>query len=156
MRKVLGVVAALTLSANAASAKDTYGDAGCGLGSLVFGNDPGLVQVLAATTNGTFGSQTFGISTGTSNCGASKGSKGAAIFIEANREALAKDISRGNGETIVTLTHITGCNDAKAVGATLQRSFASIYPSAAVSDEKVTESILATLKGQPALACGNI
>src|SRR5690348_11977029 len=46
-----------------------YGMAGCGLGSLVFGpNDAPVAQVLAATTNGTFASQTFGISSGTSNC----------------------------------------------------------------------------------------
>ena len=45
-----------------------YGDAGCGLGSIVFGSEQGGVQVLAATTNGTFYSQTFGITTGTSNC----------------------------------------------------------------------------------------
>src|SRR5690348_10000976 len=45
-----------------------YGVAGCGFGSMLFGKQPGFIQVLAATTNGTFGSQTFGISTGTSNC----------------------------------------------------------------------------------------
>src|SRR3954469_2639303 len=46
-----------------------YGMAGCGLGSLIFGpvNSPGA-QILAATTNSTFGSQTFGITSGTSNC----------------------------------------------------------------------------------------
>ncbi len=154
MRRLL-VAAAVLLTAGVASARP-YGDAGCGLGSMAFGDEPGLVQVLAATTNGTFGTQTFGISTGTSNCGPSRTAKGARVFIEANREALAKDISRGNGETIATLTHITGCNDARAVGVTLQKNFSSIYPSAAVSDAQVSDSILSTLKGEPALACGNI
>src|SRR5437868_47659 len=46
-----------------------YGMAGCGLGSLLFGpvNEP-FAQVLAATTNATFATQTFGITSGTSNC----------------------------------------------------------------------------------------
>ncbi len=61
----LGALGALALSAHAAP----YGEAGCGLGSMIFGDSPGFVQVLAATTNGCSGSQTFGITTGTSNCG---------------------------------------------------------------------------------------
>ena len=37
----------------------TYGLAGCGLGSMAFGDSPGAVQIFAATTNGLFGTQTF-------------------------------------------------------------------------------------------------
>src|SRR6266571_3742686 len=72
MRFALAVAAAALLSvATTASAQaglrgtGVYGAAGCGLGSMVFGNQPGGVQVLAATTNAT-GIQTFGITTGTS------------------------------------------------------------------------------------------
>ena len=43
-----------------------YGMAGCGLGSLAF--EPGEGQISAATTNGTFYNQFFGISSGTLNC----------------------------------------------------------------------------------------
>ena len=156
MRKCLVAgIAVLAFAGNAQAAR--YGDAGCGLGSLAFGDKPGMIQVLAATTNGTFGTQTFGITTGTSNCGASgSGTAKAKIFIEANREALAKDISRGSGETIGTLTYITGCKDARAVGAKLQKNFTSIFPSESVSTDKVTESVLQTLKGDPSLACENI
>ena len=67
-----------------------YGDAGCGLGSILFGAKPGFVQVFAATTNGTFGSQTFGITTGTSNCGGGGGGTPTARnYVETNREAAA-------------------------------------------------------------------
>jgi hypothetical protein len=42
---------------------------GCGLGTIVFEGQNGLVsQTFAVTTNGTFGNQTFGITSGTSNC----------------------------------------------------------------------------------------
>ena len=44
-----------------------YGTAGCGLGSIAIGPKPGMMQVVAATLNMT-GVQTFGITTGTSNC----------------------------------------------------------------------------------------
>src|SRR5512138_978635 len=75
--------------------RGVYGTAGCGLGSMAFGNQKGAIQILAATTNSLFGTQTFGITSGTSNCGeAAVGSKGTRIFIEGNRDALAKDAAR--------------------------------------------------------------
>ena len=64
------MIAGITLASSSAFAG--YGAAGCGLGSFVFGdNNSWWAQTLGATTNGTSGSQTFGITTGTSNCDAS-------------------------------------------------------------------------------------
>jgi hypothetical protein len=137
--------------------KGRYGDAGCGLGSMAFGDQQGAIQILAATTNGFFGNQTFGITSGTSNCqGMSGGAQASKVFVEANREALAKDISRGSGETIGALTWITGCNDSRLVGATLQKEFKAIFPDEAVSNEAVTATILKALKSEPSLTCQNI
>lgn len=130
-----------------------YGTAGCGLGSLVFGNQPGAVQIFAATTNGTFGSQTFGITTGTSNCGPGLFAMGTKNFVEANREALAKDVSRGEGEAIGALTVINACADSHAVGAALQRNFKAIFPSENASSDEVTKAILDTLHADPSLGC---
>jgi len=136
--------------------KGRYGDAGCGLGSMAFGDQQGFVQVLAATTNGFFGTQTFGISSGTSNCSGLSSSQATRIFIEANREALAKDISRGSRETIGTLTWISGCADSRAVGARLQKNFRAIFPNQSVSTDDVTASVLSTLKSDASLACQNL
>src|SRR3954469_7964165 len=119
MRKARWMIAALVLGAAATHADaenpaahghSTFGTAGCGLGSLVFGDQKGAIQILAATTNSLFGSQTFGITSGTSNCGeAAVTTAGTRTFIEGNREALAKDAARGSGETITTLTAVAGC-----------------------------------------------
>ena len=65
MKKVMA--AAILVAFGAVAFAEDYGSAGCGLGSLVFKQNDGT-QILAATTNGTFGSQTFGITFGTSNC----------------------------------------------------------------------------------------
>src|SRR5258706_1629657 len=82
-----------------------YGPAGCGLGSLIFSPDSGFTPIFAATTNGTSYTQTFGISSGTSNCDTGpSSSKSAKVYVETNREALAKDIARGSGETLAGLT----------------------------------------------------
>jgi len=130
-----------------------YSTAGCGLGSMIISSG-GIVQIFAATTNGTSANQTFAITSGTSNCEDSdSGDDSARVFVQANRIALAKDISRGTGETIENLTAIAGCADSKAVGARLQSNFRGIFPSASVSSDQVTDSILSTLKSDRALAC---
>ena len=135
-------------------AADGYGSAGCGLGSILFGDEPGIIQVLAATTNGTSGSQTFGITSGTSNCADSRGGAASAkAFIEANRETLSKDIAKGQGETIANLSALAGCADEAAVGATLQQNFETIFPQASIEDTQVSESVLQTLKSNAQLSC---
>jgi hypothetical protein len=134
-----------------------YGTAGCGLGSLLFGNKPGIVQIFAATTNGTFANQTFAITTGTSNCSdTSGGSASAKVFIQANREALTKDIARGQGETLRNLSNLAGCGNATGVATTLQKNFSAIFPAASTSTDQVSDSILSTLKGDKTLACTNL
>ena len=147
---ILGV----TFSMGAVAHADPYGTAGCGLGSLVFENDKGLVQVLAATTNGCFGTQTFGITSGTSNCeDTAGGTASAKAFIETNREAFAKDVARGQGETIANLSSLAGCSNPTAVGSTLQHNFSQIFPSGAVADTTVSTSVVNTLKAHPELSC---
>lgn len=134
-----------------------YGPAGCGLGSLVFEPNSGFTQVFAATTNGTFGTQTFGISSGTSNCtDAEGGSDSAKAFIETNRPAVAKDIARGQGETIDSLTRLAGCADARAVGASLQKNFDQLFPSATMSDAEVGTSVVKALQSDPSLHCRSL
>lgn len=157
MRKVWFAAALVAATVSSVAMAAGYGTAGCGLGSLLFDDQKGMIQILAATTNGTFASQTFGITTGTSNCtDTAEGAKAAKVFIEANREALAKDMSRGTGETITSLTSIAGCNDAMTVGATLQKNFTTIFPNENVSNDDLVKNVLTTLKTDKTLACGNV
>jgi len=155
---LIAVVALFAAPAFGQGLKGTgrYGTAGCGLGSLVFQDQPGAVQIFAATTNGTFGSQTFGITTGTSNCGAGMMKTGTRNFVDANREALAKDISRGQGEAIGALTVINACEDSTKVGAALQKEFQAIFPSAQASSDEVTDAILRALHADPSVGCGKV
>jgi hypothetical protein len=160
------LIASLSLAASTASAADAaksvekglkgsgkYGTAGCGLGSLAFGSQPGAVQIVAATLNYT-GIQTFGITTGTSNCEPGLLAMGTKNFVEANREVLAKDAARGEGEAIGAIAVINQCKDLKGVGAALQRDYGTIFPSEKTSNEEVTAQILKTLHSDPSLGCG--
>ncbi|SFL08370.1 Protein of unknown function [Nitrosomonas aestuarii] len=98
----------LPLSAGAAG----YGTAGCGLGSMVIGSDRGAKQIFAATTNGTSGSQTFGMTSGTSNCG-DHGllnlSKEREVFASENYTSLVKEMAQGKGENLNILASMYQC-----------------------------------------------
>jgi hypothetical protein len=150
--KTLTVAAALLFASDAFAQK--YGAAGCGLGSLAFGNQPGGVQILAATTNGTSWNQTFGITSGTSNCGPTGLAMGTKNFVDANREVLAKDAARGAGEAVGAIAVINLCKDVHGVGSALQKNYAEIFPSEKASNEDVTDAILKTLYSDPSLGCG--
>jgi hypothetical protein len=148
------VAAAAVVSASGSAQAKSYGPAGCGLGSLIFEPNSGFTQVFAATTNGTFGSTTFGITSGTSNCAdTGGGSASAKAFVETNRVALAKDIARGSGETIEGLSKLAGCREATAVGSSLQRRFDQIFTDASASDSEVSESVIDALRTDTSLSC---
>ena len=140
MKKFLALVAfAVAFSASSAYAVDSTG---CGLGSTIFKGQSGLLfQVLAVTTNGSFGNQTFGISTGTSGCdqhGRITGGTGRVLaFLENNLEQFAVDAARGHGETIDTVAALMGVSSDKA-GTTIKENFAFIFDSHDVSAVTVT------------------
>lgn len=106
--KIVFLFVVLMFSAVAFAAKP-YGMAGCGLGSMVMGKEGN--QILAATTNGT-GTQTFGISSGSSNCiTASEQTARIKNFIETNQEALVTDMAKGQGDSLKTLSGMYGCDN---------------------------------------------
>lgn len=128
-----------------------YGMAGCGLGSMVVGKKGG--QIFAATTNGTAYNQTFAITAGTSNCVDSPNSEVAQrmdTFIASNKLALASDIARGNGETLVNISGMMGCAEQSGkISKVLQSNFNEIFPSSTVYPNEITDSIISTvLKNQ--------
>jgi hypothetical protein len=141
MRKLLFVVAALIMTSSAFAAK--YGSAGCGLGSMIFeGDQTWWKQVLAGTTNFT-GLNTIAISLGTSNCDSPAPLKigQAEAYIEANKVALANDIARGNGETIVGLSKVYGCANSTEFGRALKSNYTMIFPNTTADSREITHSI---------------
>ncbi len=142
--KNLSLALALILMGSLASAASDgkIGPAGCGLGNLLMGSTGS--QVSAATTNDT-GVQTFGITTGTSNCGPGLFSSQMDIFVESNKVALSNDAARGQGETIAVLTNMMGCQDAKAVGATLKANYGEIFEANGTDARAISKSILSTV-----------
>ena len=151
MKRALIALVAVALSAPAAFAGNGKANTGCGLGTMLFGSsqadDSIVLQILAVTTNGTFGTQTFGISSGTSEC-----EQPASVvknerlneFIQANLDNLARDIARGQGETLSTLGELMAvpAADRETFSKKLQAHFVEIFPSSDVQYAHVTDTIL--------------
>jgi len=100
--------------------------------------------VLAATTNGTSGNQTFGITSGTSNC--DKPSNFVSNdklnkFVAENMDELALDISAGHGETLQTVAKLMNVENTDAFSAKLQANFSNIYSNQDVTSANVIDSI---------------
>lgn len=155
----LAAVSTLVLAAGHGVARaDGYGAAGCGLGAMLIGSKPGFMQVFAATTNGILGNQTFGISSGTLGCGAAPAPAvaSAKAYVETNRQSFAKDVARGQGETIVNLSQLAGCADNAAVAAKLQANFKTVFPTANASDAQVSASAVNLLKADTSLRCSKL
>jgi len=108
---------------------------GCGIGTLLWeDNADGSVisQSLQATTNGTFGNQTFGITSGTLGCEQPASiikNDRALAFTADNMDPLARDIAAGQGETLETLAELMEFNpEARpALYSVLQSNFNQIF-----------------------------
>jgi hypothetical protein len=152
MKKALLVLGLLVLSATVASAQvvgQTKRNVGCGLGTMIFGEhaETTLFQVFAATTNGTFGNQTFGITFGTLECERPARfvtNERLQEFVHANLDDLAQDIASGRGETVETLAELLSVSPEKRVSfyRNLQTHFAEIFPSADVEYAHVVDTIV--------------
>jgi len=154
MKKLLVTAMAVSFVALASTSfavtfdsKSSYGAAGCGLGSVIFGNQPGPIQVVAATTNGTFGNQTFGITSGTSNCGSPLFASNTHVndFVASNMDALARDIARGNGETLDAFAELlqVPVDQRAAFAGKLQASFDQVFTSEKVVMADVVDNAVA-------------
>jgi hypothetical protein len=147
MRKIL-VLAALgvMISGGVAFAGDP--DVGCGWGTMAFKGQKGVAsKVLAATTNGILGNQTFGISSGTLGCnqgGVVKAELKVQMYAGANIDKLASDMAAGQGESLDTLAHLIGIANADrdAFFGLTQTHFGELFP----SDQMTAGEMLTTLK----------
>ena len=112
---ILTVCSILVLqSVGVGAAGNSDNGPGCGLGKLAWmdygGQKQIAPQVMMATTNVTFGSQTFGISSGTSGCtndGVIIKNKHMNLASRAF-ESLAQEMAQGQGEHLASLAALLG------------------------------------------------
>ena len=107
---MLSVVVLFGMQAGLAMAANPDTGPGCGLGKLAWGDYAHqkniAPQVMMATTNGSFGSGTFGISSGTSGCtndGKVMAEHKTTLFAQLNFENLSQEMAQGQGEHLASL-----------------------------------------------------
>lgn len=145
MKRILLAAAVLC----AGSFAQAQGDAGCGLGSMVIQENTKVMQILAATTNGT-GGQIFAISTGTSNCKSQqivRNDRAIQYFTEANQSDLSREMAQGQGEKLQTLAALYGCQgDAtRAFASKAQASYSAIVPSSDITATAMVQNMNNTI-----------
>ena len=152
MKKII-IASLLVLTPLAVQATNS---AGCGIGSQLFAGQKGLVpNVLAATTNGISGNNTFGMSSGTLGCNQNDTVTAAAdTFLDANMERVARDMSTGEGEALETLATLIGVDaaDKAAFYTVSQSNFKTIFSRDDVSSLEVMTSLKAAMYTYAALA----
>ena len=162
MRKIATLAAGAMLFASVAFA-GSQNDAGCGVGSLIFKNNDMGAQILAATTNGTFGNQTFGITTGTLGCTASGNlsqstradvERAQKNFVNVNYRNLSRDMAQGQGEYLTSLAALLGCSpDATAsFGKMTQKNYSQLFPGKTAEPNKVLGALKLDVKKDAALS----
>ncbi|WP_166170104.1 DUF3015 family protein [Acinetobacter sp. SA01] len=128
MLKKLALAAVIALGSTAAFADR---DAGCGIGSQVWAGQSGKVpKILAATTNGLFANQLFGITFGTLGCsGTGTVTAQAVTFTNENAESLARDMAVGEGESLNVLAELLNikAQDKPRFFAVSKQNFTKIY-----------------------------
>jgi hypothetical protein len=152
---LFGMQAGLAMAAN----PDT--GPGCGLGKLAwadYSHQKNIApQVLMATTNGTFGSGTFGISSGTSGCtndGKVMAEHKTTVFAQLNFENLSQEMAQGQGEHLASLATLMGvpAEHQAAFFAMTQERYTSLVKAGEVSPVAMVKAINDAIAVHPTFA----
>jgi hypothetical protein len=152
---LFGLQAGLAMAAN----PDT--GPGCGLGKLAWSDYKGqkeiAPQVLMATTNGTFYSTTFGISSGTSGCtsdGKIMSEQKTTMFAQLNFENLSQEMAQGQGEHLASLATLMGvpAEHQAAFFAMTQDRYTSLVKTGETSPVAMVKAINDAIAKYPVLA----
>ena len=158
MKKLALLSVAFTVLPSLVFAAGNHPMSGCGLGYLLLANKDNdkVTQVLGATTNGTFGSQTFGISSGTSGCtqdGAVKIARSTEVFAEVNFASLRKDIAAGQGEYVEAFSTLLGASDANRliVAQFMKQNYSTLFPTSSTNSDEMLATLSGLLSQKPEL-----
>ena len=154
MKKLL-IAATLLVSTSALA--DAPGGQSCGWGNMLFAGQSGLPShVLASTTNGSTGNNTFGMTFGTNGCSTSGtltyGGK-EMIDVSMIMDEFSEDVARGNGEALTAVAVSLGVTEADRAlfKQTLHNNFNTLFPSENATTEHVVSSMFTLMKSNETL-----
>lgn len=148
--------AAQSMAAKSAPTGGKYGMGGCGLGALVIDRDELLPQLGATFLNGIYSNQTYGMTSGTSNCVENRSDVAAMeqeVYFTANLTSISKEAAQGSGEHIAALAEVFGCRgeaDLVRLGQLSQNHYTELF--AKPEPELVLQRYLMVVNADPQLA----
>ena len=155
MKKLL-IASTLLISTSALA--DAPGSQTCGWGNMLFAGQSGTPShVLAVTTNGSTGNNTFGMSFGTNGC-STKGTLtyGGKEMIDVSMimDEFSEDVARGDGEALTAVAVSLGVAEADRdlFKSTLHNNFNTLFPSEEATTEHVVSSMFSLMKNDEKLA----
>ncbi len=150
MRLLAGGFLITLVVAGNSLAGQAQNNCGCGLGTMLWANKADgsiLSQTMQVTTNGLFGNQTFGITSGTLGCEQPE-SIGADdrtfAYVRDNLDGLARDIAVGQGEYLETLAELLDVSEASrgSFAENLQANFSQIFVTGEESAAIIVDRII--------------
>ena len=155
---LLGALAGILFSVPAVYAVGNHPMAGCGLAYMLFAKDNNSkgTQILAGTTNGIYGTQTFGITSGTSGCtedGALAFNKEVEVYASINLTNLSEEMAKGEGEYVIAFTSLLGASDETrpAMLKFFQVNYTKFFPSEETNSIEMLDVLREELSAHPEL-----
>ncbi len=149
-------VGSILLLASSSAFAVAPGGGGCGWGNLLFDGQSGHApHILAVTTNGTSGNNTFGMTTGTNGCDVSGniGYSGRSM-LAAIMDEFSEDAAKGQGEALTAVAVLMGVEpqDRLHFAEQTHNNFNRIFPSQNVTTDQVYDSLQQMMKSDEKLA----
>jgi hypothetical protein len=130
---------------------------GCGLGSLIWKDNSIVSALFRMTTNQSFSSQLFGITSGTSGCSQHsivKRDMAPVYYAEANIEELKVEMAQGKGEYVSIFADALGCPETlkPEFSKMTKEKYETIFPKSDVSPIQMLDNVKKMMKEAPALS----
>jgi len=150
------ILTVLLLSASGAAFADAPGGPDCGWGNALFKGSSGLAShVVASFTNGIFGNNSFGMTSGTNGCNTDGAlTYGGESMVGAVMDEFSEDVARGDGEALTAVAVSLGITeeDRPLFKQVMHDNFDTMFPSDQVTAEEVTASIITLMHDDKVLA----
>jgi hypothetical protein len=157
---VVSAFAFIPMSSAQAAVNNDSGP-GCGLGTMLWkdsGHSKGILpQTLQETTNGIFGNQSFGITSGTLGCtndGVVKNDQKVNVFASVNLDNLSQEMAQGRGEHLSALASLIGVPADRQVDffAMTQEKYTSLFKSETTTSNEMLVALNQELSAHPTLS----
>ncbi len=146
------------LIASSTAFAEAPGGPNCGWGNMLFEGQSGTPShIVATTTNGTSGNNTFGMTSGTNGCstdGKLTYGGDAMINTSAIMDEFSEDVARGYGDALNAVAVMIGVEqqDRDTFARVMHENFTTIFPSEDVTAEHALASVNTVMKNDPRLA----